>query len=125
MFSFAAIFGASFYFFLILSRLCELNILKYYRAKGHNSRTVVFVGNDPAISEMYQTMTEDPSAGYIVKGYYADAEIAKAPDGLKKIGSLKDLNGICRLRLMIPLMENQATLMKYSVAYLIKILNGL
>lgn len=39
-------------------------------------------------------MTEDPSAGYIVKGYYADAEIAKAPDGLKKIGSLKDLNGI-------------------------------
>lgn len=82
------------YFFLILSRLCELNILKYYRARGRNCRTVVFVGNDPAISEMYQTMTEDPSAGYIVKGYYADAEIAKAPDGLKKIGSLKDLNGI-------------------------------
>lgn len=94
MFSFAAIFGVSFYFFLILSRLCELNILKYYRARGRNCRTVVFVGNDPAISEMYQTMTEDPSAGYIVKGYYADAEIAKAPDGLKKIGSLKDLNGI-------------------------------
>lgn len=94
MFSFAAIFGASFYFFLILSRLCELKILKYYRARGRNSRTVVFVGNDPAISEMYQTMTEDPSAGYIVKGYYADAEIAQAPDGLKKIGSLKDLNSI-------------------------------
>lgn len=79
MFSFAFIFGISFYFFLVISRLCELSLLKYYRSKGRNSRTVVFVGNDPAVGEMYRTMTEDPSAGYIVKGYYADADMAKAP----------------------------------------------
>ena len=92
MFSFAFIFGISFYFLLVISRLCELSLLKYYRSKGRNSRTVVFVGNDPAVGEMYRTMTEDPSAGYIVKGYYADADMAKAPEGLKRIGTMQDLN---------------------------------
>ena len=67
MFSFSIIFGITFYLSLIISRLCELKLLKYFRSKGRNSRTVVFVGNDPAVSEMYKTMTEDPSAGYIVK----------------------------------------------------------
>lgn len=60
MFSFSIIFGITFYLSLIISRLCELKLLKYFRSKGRNSRTVVFVGNNPAVSEMYKTMTEDP-----------------------------------------------------------------
>lgn len=92
MFSFSIIFGVSYYFLLILSRLCELKILKYFRAKGHNSRTAIFIGNDPAIVEMYKIMTEDPSAGYIVNGYFADEDIVNAPKGLKRIGSMKDLH---------------------------------
>lgn len=79
-------------FFLIISRLCELSLLKYYRSKGRNSSTVVFVGNDPAVGEMYRTMTEDPSAGYIVKGYYADADMVNAPEGLNRIGTMQDFN---------------------------------
>lgn len=94
MFIFYIIFGVSFYLALILSRLLELNLLKYFRSKGRNSRTVVFIGNDPAVSEMYKTMTEDPSAGYIVKGYYADEDIKKAPEGLKRIGTMKQLQEI-------------------------------
>ena len=94
MFTFYIIFGVSFYLFLILSRLLELNLLKYFRSKGRNSRTVVFVGNDPAVSEMYKTMIEDPSAGYVVKGYYADEDIANAPEGLKRIGTMKQLQEI-------------------------------
>lgn len=78
MFSFYIIFGITYYLSLIISRLLELNILKYFRSKGRNSRTVVFIGNDPAVSEMYKTMTEDPSAGYIVKGYYALQKLQKA-----------------------------------------------
>lgn len=92
MFSFSIIFGISYYFLLILSRLCELKILKYFRAKGHNSRTAIFIGNDPAIVEMYKIMTEDPSAGYIVNGYFADEDIVNAPKGLNRIGSMKDLH---------------------------------
>lgn len=94
MFTFHIIFGVSFYLFLILSRLLELNLLKYFRSKGRNSRTVVFVGNDPAVSEMYKTMTENPSVGYVVKGYYADEDIANAPEGLKRIGTMKQLQEI-------------------------------
>lgn len=88
---FYIIFGITYYLSLIISRLLELNILKYFRSKGRNSCTVVFIGNDPAVSEMYKTMTEDPSAGYIVKGYYADEDITKAPKGLKRIGTMKQL----------------------------------
>lgn len=88
---FYIIFGITYYLSLIISRLLELNILKYFRSKGLNSRTVIFVGNDPAVSEMYKMMTEDPSAGYVVKGYYADEDITKAPKGLKRIGTMKQL----------------------------------
>ncbi len=91
MFSFSLIFGLSFYLLLIITRMIELNVLKLYRASGHNTRTVLFIGSDPAIIEMYQLMTESPSAGYIVKGYYADNDIARAPKGLKKVGDMKQL----------------------------------
>ncbi len=37
-------------------------------------------------------MTEVPSAGYIVMGYYADEDIVGAPEGLKKLGRIKDLD---------------------------------
>ncbi len=94
MFSFCIIFGVTFYLILIASRLIELNLLKHFRANGRNTRSVLFVGSDPAIIEMYNTMTEDPSAGYEVRGYYADKDIAKAPKGLVRIGSMKELNEI-------------------------------
>ena len=92
MFSFSLIFGTTFYVVLILTRVLELNILRYYRTKGYNSRSVLFVGNDPAIVEMYNIMTEDPSAGYNVLGYYADEDILKAPKGLTRKGDMNSLN---------------------------------
>ena len=94
MFTFSIIFGLSYYLILIVTRLIELQLLGYFRSRGLNSRSVLFVGNDPAIVEMYHAMTEDPSAGYIVKGYYADQDIVKAPNGLKRIGDMKELNQV-------------------------------
>lgn len=94
IFTFGFYFGISYYLALIISRLIELKVLKYHRARGRNSRTVIFVGSDPAVREMYITMTEDPSAGYIVKGYYADDDIAGAPQELKKLGTMQDFNKI-------------------------------
>ena len=99
IFTFGFIFGITFYLALLVSRVCELKFLKYHRTKGRNSRTVIFVGNDPAVREMYITMTEDPSAGYIVKGYYADDDIAGAPQELKKLGTMEDLNRILESKL--------------------------
>lgn len=99
IFTFGIYFGISFYLALIISRIIELKVLKYHRARGRNSRTVIFVGSDPAVREMYITMTEDPSAGYIVKGYYADDDIAGAPQKLKKLGTMQDLNRILESKL--------------------------
>lgn len=90
IFTFGIYFGITFYIALVISRIIELKFLKYNRARGRNIRTVVFVGSDPAVREMYITMTEDPSAGYIVKGYYANDDIAGAPQELKKLGTMED-----------------------------------
>lgn len=94
LFAFIGVFWAVFYCILIISRYIELSILRYYRTKGHNSRTVLFVGNDPAIIEMYNIMTEDPSAGYHVVGYYANEDILNVPTGLVRLGDMGKLNEI-------------------------------
>ena len=92
LFVFYAYFFIAFYIVLIIARIIELALLRSYRAKGHNRRTVVFVGNDPAVLDMYNELVEDPSAGYFVKGYYADAEIKNAPAEFKRLGTMEDLD---------------------------------
>lgn len=94
MFNTCIQFGLSFYAMLIVARLCELSLLRHFRTKGYNNRTALFVGNDPAVADMYTALTEDPSAGYRVLGYYADSDLAKAPEGLKRIGDIKKLNEV-------------------------------
>ncbi len=82
------------YALLLLSRVMELEVLKFFRSRGRNSKTVMFIGDDPAIMEMYNAMMEDPSAGYRVFGYYADDKIANAPESLKYLGDMDKLNEI-------------------------------
>lgn len=94
MFSFCIIFGVTFYLVLIVTRLCELSLLRYFRTKGYNSRSVMFVGNDPAVLEMYTTMMEDPSAGYRIIGYYADEPIKNGPESLRYLGNMGELDSI-------------------------------
>lgn len=82
------------YLFIILSRVMELFILKRFRSRGRNTKTVMFIGNDPAIIEMYNSLMEDPSAGYRIHGYYADEEITVAPKELKYLGNIQDLDKV-------------------------------
>lgn len=82
------------YILIILSRIAELNILKYFRSKGRNNKIVMFIGNDPAVIEMYEIMMEDSSAGYKVHGYYAEDEIENAPKDLKFLGDIKKLDNV-------------------------------
>ena len=91
---FSFFFAVAFYIMLLISRFVELQILKILRAKGRNSKTVMFIGNDPAIIEMYTTLIEDPSAGYRVHGYYADTEIPNAPKNLTYLGNMEVLDQV-------------------------------
>ena len=63
-FKFSIIYFVSFCSVLIVSRLLELLILRKYRTAGGNTRSVVFVGNDPAVYDLYRKITALPFTGY-------------------------------------------------------------
>lgn len=94
LFTFSAEFALSLYTLIILARIIERWLLRRYRQRGGNSRSVLLVGNDPALISVYRELTNDPSTGYIIKGYYADAPIRNLPDGVAMtyMGTIADLN---------------------------------
>lgn len=87
------IFGSEFVL-LFLSRLVEYYLLRYLRRQGRNTRSVILVGNDPAISELYTNLLHDPSYGYRIKGYFADAkneDLIPQPPYLGTLDELHDM----------------------------------
>ena len=66
-----------FFALLLLFRLIERWAVKRFRRMGRNSRMVTFIGNDPELMTIYEKLKNDPTTGYRVKGYYADAEIGE------------------------------------------------
>lgn len=92
LFNHAITFFLCFYFCLILSRICERIFLKWFRQKGGNVNTVIFVGSDRSILDVYKELISNTSTGYKALGYYADKEIKKAPNELKWLGTLTDLD---------------------------------
>ena len=60
------------YAVLLISRVIEKQLLKSLRRKGRNSRAVILVGYDPALSEFYEALTSDIALGYRVRGFFAD-----------------------------------------------------
>lgn len=62
---------------LVLFRFVERWYVKRLRRQGRNSRTVTFVGNDPELLGIHERLVDDPTHGYRVLGYYADAEMGE------------------------------------------------
>src|SRR5574344_665933 len=87
-------FGAFLYLTLIILRFTERYFIKKYRSFGKNSRSVTFIGSDKSLIGLYKSLVSDPSTGYRVIGYYADEIMDGAPEGLKRLGTLQDLNHI-------------------------------
>lgn len=88
------VFGVVYGFVLWLSimtlRFLERAIIKKSRSEGKNSRTLVFLGNDPANLIVYNELMADPATGYRVLGYFSDSIIENAPATLPKLGSKDD-----------------------------------
>ena len=70
------IIGTAFFLTLFIKRLSERLLVKMYRAKGRNYRSVTFVGADPELLNVYEKMKQDPTLGYNVLGYYADGDLS-------------------------------------------------
>ena len=91
-FKFMYYFAGFLFIGLLLARLIERGIILYLPAKGKNTQSILFVGNDPANLMLYHDMLENSSAGTYVKGYYADEPIENAPEQFVHLGNLQQLN---------------------------------
>ncbi|WP_025883378.1 undecaprenyl-phosphate glucose phosphotransferase [Segatella paludivivens] len=90
-FKFSIIYGISIYSVIMLARFFERKLLRHIRQLGRNTRSVIMIGNDPALVNLYNTMIGDPTTGYRVKGYYSDNIIASNPQILNYLGDIKAL----------------------------------
>lgn len=97
-FSFTAYFTLMLYAGILVTRYAERWFVKRYRRTGGNIRRVVFVGADLSILPIYEFLVGDPSTGYRVSGYYADAPMQDCPPGLRHRGTLADLDVKLELR---------------------------
>lgn len=91
-FKFVFVYGASVYVILMFARFFERKLLKHVRQLGRNTRSVIMIGNDPALISLYDNMIGDPTTGYRVKGYYSDKIIPNSPQSLKHLGDINTLH---------------------------------
>ena len=82
--------GAVFFTILVLVRYIELSIIKKYRRRGGNTRTITFAGSDSRLKEVFGHLAMDPAKGYKVTGYYADTTIWRGQE-IPWMGSLEFL----------------------------------
>ena len=91
-FEFTIAFGPTLFVMILLSRLVEKIMIARFRLEGKNTRSIIFIGNDPSVVELYDKLISDSSTGYKVRGYYADELIPQCPDGIPFLGDIDDLN---------------------------------
>ena len=84
-----------FYVVLIISiityRLVFRRILELYRKRGENVRKVVLVGSHANMIELYHSMTDDPTSGYRVLGYFEDEPANGYFERVPYLGTPKDV----------------------------------
>jgi len=79
--------GISLFFLLLIARLAERTIIKWYRQRGGNTRQITFVGSDPELMSLYEQLVNNPTTGYRALGYYGEASLT---DNIQRFGSLGD-----------------------------------
>lgn len=75
---------------IIAYRLTFRYFLELYRKKGSNVRKVVLVGSHENMQELYHAMTDDPTSGYRVIGYFEDLPSLHYPKGVIYLGRPKE-----------------------------------
>lgn len=85
---FLAFYGSIMFVILLVSRMLERLFFRYVREVGHNCRCAVFIGNDPALNIIYNSMLDDMSMEYVVKGYFSNSDMQDCPKGLRRLSSL-------------------------------------
>ena len=76
---------------VISYRLLFRYVLELYRKKGGNVRMVVLVGSHENMQELYHSMTDDPTSGYRVLGYFEDSPSERYPQHIPYLGQPKEV----------------------------------
>lgn len=79
-----------FFFCLAGYRLTFRYILKKYRKYGGNSRSVILVGGNKSMAELYNEMASDPTIGFHVIGYFDDQPSSNFPASIPYLGLPKE-----------------------------------
>ena len=81
--------GMVFFVVLVIARLVERLLVKYFRKMGRNTRTVTLVGADEEQRIIYERLLSDPTTGYRFRGYYSNEQLNDAR--IPWLGSLDGL----------------------------------
>ncbi len=82
-------------FFLICSfRLIQQYVLRWFRRRGHNTKTLLLIGGGPRGQHFIARLLERPDLGYRVIGYVDDANVNGALPQLQQLGKLHELPAI-------------------------------
>ena len=92
MFKYMVIFLTAEVLTIFVFRLLEKLFIKYFRQAGRNTRSVLLVGNDPALLMLYRNLISDSSTGYKIKGYFANERMDNCPPEIAYHGTLEQLN---------------------------------
>ena len=71
---------------IVSYRLIFRHFLELYRKKGGNVRKVVLVGSHENMQELYHAMTDDPTSGYRILGYFEDFPSDRYPQDVPYLG---------------------------------------
>lgn len=76
---------------IVIYRLTFRYFLGLYRKNGGNVRKVILVGSHENMQELYHCMTDDPTSGFSVLGYFEDSPCERYPQELAYLGKPKDV----------------------------------
>lgn len=83
-------FYSVFFICLTIYRLLFRYFLKKYRLHGGNSRTVILIGSNKNMTELYQEMAGDPATGFRIVGYFCDSPSDEFPPNVPYLGHPKE-----------------------------------
>lgn len=86
--------GTALFVCLLIVRLIERQMVRAYRKSGKNLRTVVFVGSNSELLNVYDRLMKDPTRGYKVLGYYGDKVLEGAEGKIEQLGTIEELLAI-------------------------------
>jgi putative colanic acid biosynthesis UDP-glucose lipid carrier transferase len=76
---------------LFSSRMLARNIIRRFRTYGINNRRVLFVGAGHNLRYLYDELTDNPTTGFRVKGYFDESTQNQFTDVLPRLGGIAEI----------------------------------